>query len=73
VASQEKHLHAGWHGDDAGRGDHHRGSRIQLGMPEVNMWCAQTVNPSTTIASSEKRHHPVAEDRLARLHGDNLG
>jgi len=23
-------------------------------MPETNMWCAQTVKPSTTIASSEK-------------------
>ena len=30
------------------------GMRIQLCMPETNMWCAQTVNPSTTIASSEK-------------------
>ena len=30
------------------------GSRIQPGMPDVNMWCAQTVKPSTTIASSEK-------------------
>ena len=30
------------------------GIRIQLCMPETNMWCAQTVNPSSTIASSEK-------------------
>ena len=30
------------------------GIRIQLCMPETNMWCAQTVNPSITIASSEK-------------------
>ncbi len=30
------------------------GMRIQLCMPETNMWCAQTVNPSSTIASSEK-------------------
>ena len=30
------------------------GSRSQAGMPEVNMWWAQTVKPSTTIASSEK-------------------
>ena len=30
------------------------GMRIQLCMPETNMWCAQTVNPRTTIASSEK-------------------
>ena len=29
------------------------GIRIQAAMPETNMWCAQTVNPSTTIASSE--------------------
>ena len=29
------------------------GIRIQLCMPETNMWCAQTVNPSITIASSE--------------------
>ena len=30
------------------------GMRIQSGMPDTNMWCAQTVKPSTTIASSEK-------------------
>ena len=30
------------------------GIRIQLCMPDTNMWCAQTVKPSTTIASSEK-------------------
>ncbi len=30
------------------------GTRIQSCMPETNMWCAQTVKPSTTIASSEK-------------------
>ena len=30
------------------------GIRIQLCMPETNMWCAQTVKPSSTIASSEK-------------------
>ena len=30
------------------------GMRIQLCMPETNMWCAQTVNPSSTMASSEK-------------------
>ncbi len=30
------------------------GMRIQLCMPETNMWCAQTVKPSTTMASSEK-------------------
>ena len=29
------------------------GTRIQSCMPETNMWCAQTVKPSTTIASSE--------------------
>ena len=29
------------------------GMRIQLCMPETNMWCAQTVKPSTTMASSE--------------------
>ena len=29
------------------------GMRTQAGMPEVNMWCAHTVKPSTTIASSE--------------------
>ena len=29
------------------------GIRIQLCMPETNMWCAQTVKPSSTIASSE--------------------
>jgi len=29
------------------------GIRIQLCIPETNMWWAQTVNPSTTIASSE--------------------
>ena len=30
------------------------GTRIHGCMPETNMWCAQTVKPSTTIASSEK-------------------
>ena len=30
------------------------GIRIQDCMPETNMWCAQTVKPSTTMASSEK-------------------
>ncbi len=30
------------------------GMRIQAAIPEVNMWCAQTVKPSATIASSEK-------------------
>ena len=30
------------------------GMRIHDCMPDTNMWCAQTVNPSTTIASSEK-------------------
>ena len=30
------------------------GMRIQSCMPETNMWCAQTVNPSSTMASSEK-------------------
>ena len=30
------------------------GTRIQPCMPETNMWCAQTVKPSTTMASSEK-------------------
>ena len=30
------------------------GMRIQSCMPDTNMWCAQTVKPSTTIASSEK-------------------
>ena len=30
------------------------GTRIQLCMPETNMWWAQTVKPSTTMASSEK-------------------
>ena len=29
------------------------GMRIQLCMPETNMWCAHTVKPSTTIAISE--------------------
>ncbi len=29
------------------------GIRIQLCMPDTNMWWAQTVNPSSTIASSE--------------------
>ena len=30
------------------------GTRIQACMPDTNMWWAQTVKPSTTIASSEK-------------------
>ena len=30
------------------------GMRIHVCMPETNMWWAQTVKPSTTIASSEK-------------------
>ena len=29
------------------------GILIQAAIPEVNMWCAQTVNPRMTIASSE--------------------
>ena len=30
------------------------GTRSQVAMPETNMWCAQTVNPRITIATSEK-------------------
>src|SRR6059058_721987 len=30
------------------------GTRSQENIPLTNMWCAQTVNPSTTIAISEK-------------------
>ncbi len=30
------------------------GMRSHGNMPETNMWCAQTVNPSSTIAISEK-------------------
>ena len=30
------------------------GMRIQSCMPDTNMWCAHTVKPSSTIASSEK-------------------
>ena len=30
------------------------GTRIQLCMPETNMWWAQTVKPRITIATSEK-------------------
>ncbi len=30
------------------------GIRIHGDMPDTNMWCAHTVKPSTTIASSEK-------------------
>jgi hypothetical protein len=30
------------------------GIRSQLCMPDTNMWCAQTVNPRITIATSEK-------------------
>src|ERR1700733_4219370 len=30
------------------------GIRIHEAMPETNMWCAQTVKPRTTIATSEK-------------------
>src|SRR5215475_493948 len=30
------------------------GIRIQADIPDTNMWWAHTVNPSTTIASSEK-------------------
>src|SRR5918994_4965215 len=29
------------------------GMRIQLCMPDTNMWCAHTVNPSKTIAKRE--------------------
>ena len=29
------------------------GIRIHAAMPDTNMWCAHTVKPSTTIASSE--------------------
>ena len=29
------------------------GTRSQVNMPETNMWCAHTVNPSTRIASSD--------------------
>ena len=29
------------------------GIRIHGDIPDTNMWCAQTVNPSTTIAISE--------------------
>ena len=30
------------------------GTRIHACMPDTNMWCAHTVKPSTTMASSEK-------------------
>ena len=30
------------------------GIRIQSCMPDTNMWCAHTVNPSSTMANSEK-------------------
>ena len=30
------------------------GTRSHANMPETNMWCAQTVKPSITIAISEK-------------------
>ena len=30
------------------------GMRIQLCIPDTNMWCAQTVKPRITIATSEK-------------------
>ena len=30
------------------------GIRSQLCMPDTNMWCAQTVKPRITIATSEK-------------------
>ena len=30
------------------------GTRSQLAMPDTNMWCAQTVKPRITIATSEK-------------------
>ena len=29
------------------------GTRSQLRMPDTNMWCAQTVKPRITIATSE--------------------
>ena len=29
------------------------GTRSQVHMPDTNMWCAQTVKPSTRIASSD--------------------
>ena len=29
------------------------GTRSQVNMPDTNMWCAQTVKPSTRIASSD--------------------
>ena len=48
------------------------GMRIQAAMPEVNMWCAHTVKPSTDDRQQREGHHAVAEDRLARLHGDDL-
>ena len=30
------------------------GTRIQGCIPDTNMWCAHTVKPSSTMASSEK-------------------
>jgi hypothetical protein len=30
------------------------GTRSQFAIPDTNMWCAHTVKPSTTMASSEK-------------------
>jgi hypothetical protein len=30
------------------------GTRSHADMPDTNMWCAQTVKPRKTIASSEK-------------------
>ena len=36
------------------------GMRIQSCMPLTNMWCAQTVNPRTTIARREKPQAVIA-------------
>ena len=43
------------------------------GSPTVNMWWAQTSIEKKAIADRRERDRLVAEDRLAREDGDDLG
>ena len=64
-------LHPGRHGDDHRR-DHEEAVQ-RVGSPTANMWCAQTSSEKKPIADRREDDRLVAEDRLPREDGDDLG
>ena len=48
------------------------GTRIQLRMPDTNMWCAQTEKPEDHDRHQRERHHPVTEHRFPGVRRDDL-